>query len=217
MHAMAMAAPPLPPEAVARSNRALAVGLAVSLAAHLAVAASLRPVSGGIAPPNVLHVVIRDAEAGRRAPPADGANSDVAAGPARTATPAEAPASSALARAPGAVPEAQGLGLALERYYTSREVDVRAEPLNQPALVYPQEAYQARTRGKVTLRILISERGGVDGIAVLEAEPRGVFEAAALAAAQALEFSPASIAGRTVKSQKTVEVAFDPYESIAIP
>jgi len=205
MHAMTLGAPPLPPEAAARSNRTLAAGLAVSLAAHLAVAAFVRPVSGGIALPSSLHVVIRDSE---------GKPPDSRPG---TAPSSPQPAQAAAPRQAGAVPEAQGPGLALDRYYTAREVDVRAEPLNQPALVYPQEAYQARTRGKVTLRILVNERGGVDGIAVLEAEPRGVFEAAALAAAQALEFSPASIAGRRVKSQKTVEVAFDPYESIAIP
>jgi TonB family protein len=65
--------------------------------------------------------------------------------------------------------------------------------------------------------MLINERGGVDGITVLQAEPNGVFEAAALEAAQALAFSPAALAGRPVKSQKTLEVVFDPYESIATP
>ncbi len=209
MQTMAYAAVSPPPESIARSNRALAVGLAISVVAHLLAVASVRPISSPtLAPAGPLRVLIvreSDADEARAAPEAKEQRS-----------PGSVSESSEL-RPAGAVPEAQGPGLPLDRYYTSRELDVRAEPVNQPPLVYPQEAYQARTRGKVTLRVLINERGGVDGVAVLEAEPRGVFEAAALAAAQALKFSPASLAGRAVKSQKTLEVVFDPYESIAIP
>jgi hypothetical protein len=49
---------------------------------------------------------------------------------------------------------------------------------------------------------------------VLEATPPGVFEEAALTATQALQFRPARKYGRNVKSQKTIEVTFDPYESV---
>lgn len=207
MPAMAFAASPLLPEATARSNRVLAAGLAVSLAAHLLVAMSVRPVSAPLAQPGPLRVmIVRESE--ESAPP-------VAPEPA--AQPSARAAQAAAPRPPGAVPEPQRFGLPLDRYYTSRELDTRAEPLNQPPLIYPQAAYQARVRGKVTLRMLINERGGVDGITVLQAEPNGVFEAAALEAAQALAFSPAALAGRPVKSQKTLEVVFDPYESIATP
>jgi len=206
MQAMAFAASPLLPDMSARSNRALAAGLAVSLAVHVLVVASVRPISATSAQPGPLRVlIVRESEASE---PRD----EPQAATAQAATPA---AQAAAPRPPGAVPEPQAFGLPLDRYYTSRELDARAEPLNQPALIYPQEAYQARVRGKVTLRMLINERGGVDGVTVLEAEPRGVFEAAALEAAQALAFSPASLAGRPVKSQKTLEVVFDPYESIA--
>ena len=104
-----------------------------------------------------------------------------------------------------------------EQYYTSREVDVRAEPLNDVQLVYPQLAYQRRTKGKVTLQIFINERGAIDQLRVVSAEPGGIFEEAALAATQALQFSAALKNGRKVKSQKFVEIVFDPYESIHIP
>ena len=104
-----------------------------------------------------------------------------------------------------------------EQYYTSREVDVRAEPLNDVQLVYPQLAYQKRMKGKVTLQIFINERGAIDQLLVVSAEPGGIFEEAALAATQALQFSAALKNGRMVKSQKFVEIVFDPYESIHIP
>ncbi len=209
MQTMAYAAASPPSESLARSTRALALGIAVSVAVHLLAVMSVRPISSAtLAPAGPLRVlIVRESDPG-------GAR---AAPEARKQPSPGSVAESAALRPAGAVPEAQGPGLPLDRYYTSRELDVRAEPVNQPPLVDPQEAYQARTRGKVTLRVLINERGGVDGVAVLEAEPRGVFEAAALEAAQALEFSPASLAGRAVKSQKTLEVVFDPYESIAIP
>jgi TonB family protein len=204
--AMAFAAYPLLHEASARSNRALAAGLAVSLAVHVLAVASVRPVSATIAQPGPLRVLILHDREVRE--PRDAAQETTA----RTSTPA---AQASPPRPRGAVPESQAFGLPIDRYYTSREVDSRAEPTNQPALVYPQEAYQARVRGKVALRVLINQHGGVDGVTVLEAEPRGVFEAAALEAVQALAFSPALLAGRPVKSQKTLEVVFDPYESIA--
>jgi protein TonB len=107
--------------------------------------------------------------------------------------------------------------LAPDRYYTSREVDIRAEPMNDVQLVFPRLAYQNRTKGLVLLRILINERGAIDDLAVVESHPKGIFEEAALSATRTVKFSPAIRNGRIVKSQKTIEVAFDPYESIHIP
>jgi TonB family protein len=208
MQNLAYAAAMSMPESTARSNRALAAGLAVSVVLHLLAVASVRPASSTLAPPGPFRVMI--------VPESDASSPRVASEAAEQPSPRPAEGAAAV-RPAGAVPEARELGLPIDRYYTSRELDVRAEPVNQPPLVYPRQAYQTRTRGKVTLRVLINERGGVDSVAVLEAEPSGVFEAAALEAAQALAFSPASLGGRHVKSQKTLEVVFDPYESIAIP
>ena len=102
----------------------------------------------------------------------------------------------------------------LEKYLTVREVDVRAELVNEVDLVYPVKAYEMRIHGRVIVRILIGEDGAVDNVSVLEATPPGIFEEAALAAAQALQFRPAQKYGRNVRSQKTIEITFDPYESI---
>lgn len=203
---------------LSRSERRFAWGLALSLAAHLLVIAGLRPVTAVFAPQPPLQVELRqvatEPEAPLSVPAAPDAPADMA-----PASPAAAAAKPAPARPePGAVPELRpDSRLPLERYFTGLEVEVRAEPLNDPPLVYPQRAYQSRIRGKVILRILINERGGVDQVLVVESQPRGVFEEAAIDAARALRFSPALRFGNRVKSQKTVEVAFDPYESVHRP
>ena len=62
----------------------------------------------------------------------------------------------------------------------------------------------------VVLRVLISERGVVDNVAVVRAEPRGVFDQAAIDAFSKARFSPGLAAGMPVKSQITVEVQFMP-------
>jgi TonB family protein len=109
------------------------------------------------------------------------------------------------------------LTLPLNIYYSSSEVDTRAEPLNDVDLVYPLVPYQHRVRGVVRLNIFVNEQGGIDKVAVVESRPSGVFDEAALSAVGALKFSPAIKNGLPVKNRKTIEVTFDPYEKINTP
>jgi len=209
---------PFPFGPVSRSEYRLACGLVLSLLAHLLLIAAVRPMTVDYAPPAPLQVEIRDAATVADAPLSVPASSDAVA-ESRLPSPAVAvPKSEPNRPDPGAVPDRRpDPRIPLERYYTSREVDVRAEPLNDPPLIYPQQAYQMRTRGKVMLRILINERGGVDEVTVLESDPRGVFDEAALDASRSLQFSSAMRFGHRVKSQKMIEVVFDPYANIHVP
>jgi TonB family protein len=197
------------------SNRLL-VGLAVSVSVHLVVMLSVRPVTYAYVPPQPLHVDIRDVTPAADAPSATAAESDHSAPAAGAPTAADTgrPDPREETSNPHGGPD---FGLATDRYYASSEVDVRAEPIGETSLVYPQLAYQQRLPGKVTVSILINQRGGVDDVAVIKAAPPRVFEEAALNAARALKFSPALRGGRAVKSKKLVEVNFDPYERIATP
>jgi len=104
-----------------------------------------------------------------------------------------------------------------DRYFAARELDVRASQINEVQLIYPKRAYEMRIAGKVILRIFINEHGSIDMTSILAATPPGVFEEAAFTATQALQFSPALKNGREVKSQKTIEVVFNPYERISMP
>jgi protein TonB len=99
------------------------------------------------------------------------------------------------------------------RYYRSGEVDVQAEPVSSGPLVYPELAYLSKLRGTVRARVFISEDGVVESVQVVDVKPRrGVFEEAALEALRQVRYTPAEIGGNRVKSQKLIEVKFNPYD-----
>ena len=99
------------------------------------------------------------------------------------------------------------------RYYRSQEVDEQAVPLSTGPLVYPELAYLSKLRGTVRARVFISEEGVIESVQVVEVKPRrGIFEEAALEALRQVRYRPAQIAGTPVKSQKLIEVNFNPYE-----
>jgi TonB family protein len=80
--------------------------------------------------------------------------------------------------------------------------------LNDIEPEYPSAA--GVREGRVVLRILVSETGAIDNLAVLRAEPTGFFENAALEAFARAEFSPGEFLGIPVKSQFFVELDFIP-------
>jgi len=80
--------------------------------------------------------------------------------------------------------------------------------LNEISLDYPAEA--GAREGHVTLRILVSERGAVDNLAVVRADQAGYFEEVALTAFARAVFAPGEFLGAPVKSQFFVEVEFTP-------
>lgn len=104
------------------------------------------------------------------------------------------------------------LPLPFDAYYGPSDVDIRAQPINDILLIYPWVEYRLRVSGVVQLMLLINEHGNLDRVTVLSAKPSGVFEEAALEAVHKLQFSPALIKGRPVKSRKTIDVVFDPDE-----
>lgn len=99
------------------------------------------------------------------------------------------------------------------RYYKSSEVDTPATPLERGPLVFPEHAYVSKLRGTVKARIYIDEDGRVVSADIVNVKPfGGIFEEAALEALRQVRYSPALLAGQTVKTQKLIEVVFDPYE-----
>jgi len=113
--------------------------------------------------------------------------------------PAPAPASMQAAGVPSA-----------EIFFRGSEVDVRAMPVNEATLVYPGHALASRQEGVVTLRLKIDHQGVLRDVAVVDAQPAGIFEDAALAAVRELRFQPALRNGVPVGSVKTIEVPFHP-------
>ena len=172
--------------------------------------ASLAPSPQVVAPPHLSGVDRASSERPRAQPLA------VPAGPTAAAEPGQAPAkddpaaSATPVNAAGgaAAPLADAPLAAAPDYAFGARLDPGPRPLSDIEPDYPD---MTRLReGVVVLRLLISEKGAVDNVAVVRAEPRGIFEQAAIDAFSKARFSPGLAAGTPVKSQITVEVQFMP-------
>lgn len=75
--------------------------------------------------------------------------------------------------------------------------------------VYPVEALRQRLRGSVELEFTITPSGAVRDIQVVNAEPRGVFDAAATEALAQWRFRPRFVNGQAVAQRSTVTMRFD--------
>jgi len=115
-----------------------------------------------------------------------------------------------IARLPDVPKPAVDLLVPFENYLDVNQVDIRAEPVNDVPLTYPIAAYVTKIHGVVRLRLFINEQGQLDRIDLIDATPKGIFEQDAIATVNKLYFHPATRHGRAVKSQKTIEVIFDP-------
>jgi protein TonB len=113
--------------------------------------------------------------------------------------PAPDPAQAGVAAAPLPAAPEYALGIRL---------DPGPRPLEDIEPDYPDAVHLRE--GTVVLRLLISDTGHVDDVAVVRSQPRGVFEQAAIDAFAKARFAPGMAAGTPVKSQITVEVNFVP-------
>ena len=96
----------------------------------------------------------------------------------------------------------------LRQYYTAREVDLLAAPLEEVPLTDPAVGPGPGKSARVVLLVLINEQGGVDSVATLQSSPPGMFDDMARSAFAATRFSPALKDGKPVKSQKIVEILY---------
>ena len=189
----------------------LAYALAISAGAHFAVLAgaplapglgavslfAARPLTARLAAAPVQDAVLAEEPQLR----ATQTSPEPSAAPAATAAPVAAQAQA---------PEKAGGLPSAEIFFRGSEVDERAMPLNEVNLVYPGRALAESQRGVVTLRLKIDHQGVLRDAAVVDAQPPGTFEEAALAAVRELRFRPALRNGVPVGSVKTIEVPFHP-------
>lgn len=94
-------------------------------------------------------------------------------------------------------------------YLFGSKLDTGPRPLDDIDLQYPSEGQLQE--GSVTLRLLISETGHVDNVAVVRSYPPGLFDRAAIEAFSAARFAPALLFGIPTKSQFMTEVQFTPF------
>lgn len=94
-------------------------------------------------------------------------------------------------------------------FYPARMLDRFPKPVAEVELRYPQLANNEDLNGTVTLLLLIDELGMVVKASVVEADPPGYFEDAAIEAFRSVLFTPAQRDGKVVKSRLVVQVSFD--------
>lgn len=87
-------------------------------------------------------------------------------------------------------------------------VDVKPKVLSRPPLEYPAEAAKNGIKGYVVINILIGKDGSVELAKVLEAQPAGTFDNAALNAVRSWRFSPAKYKTKPVKMWAKQKIRF---------
>lgn len=88
-------------------------------------------------------------------------------------------------------------------------VDQAPRPVAQAPIPYPARAKAQGVTGYVMLSVLIGPTGAVEKVRVLESQPAGVFDDAAVAGVQRWRFEPASYRGENVRVWARQRVRFD--------
>jgi len=91
----------------------------------------------------------------------------------------------------------------------------QAQPESSPAVLirsvnprYPTQAQRARTEGYVVLSFTVTTDGSTSAIKVVDAQPRHVFDRAAIDAVERWQFKPATRGGQPVTSTVTNRINF---------
>lgn len=105
----------------------------------------------------------------------------------------------------------RGNGGAGSGYYTTGQLDGTLTALRKALPVYPHAAKRRHIEGWIKVKFVVDERGHVGQIAVLEAEPQGVFEQSVLRCIAGWRFKPGTIGGMAVKAlvQQTIFFKLD--------
>ncbi|NBD95880.1 MAG: TonB family protein [Gammaproteobacteria bacterium] len=92
---------------------------------------------------------------------------------------------------------------------TDDSVDQPPRPTRQTPLPYPSSARKQGVEGYVVLSLLISAAGEIEKVQVLESQPAGLFEDAAVQGVQNWRFDPAQYQGRNVRVWAKQRIRFD--------
>jgi len=83
------------------------------------------------------------------------------------------------------------------------------EPVATPDPVYPPAAFRQGVAGWVEVEYTVNERGATTDVGVVAAEPRGVFDEAAVAAVAGWKYRPRIVNGRPVAQRTSVTLQFN--------
>lgn len=92
---------------------------------------------------------------------------------------------------------------------TADLVDVPPKPVTRGSFKYPSAAKKNGVKGYVLLSVLVETDGSVNQVQVLESNPSGIFDAAALHGIRNWHFEPAKYKGETVRVWAKQKIRFD--------
>ncbi len=95
-----------------------------------------------------------------------------------------------------------------EFIFNSGDLDQPPRKIVQSKPVYPYKARQRNIEGFVKVKILVRADGTVGEVSVLDAEPKGLFDSAALKAVPQWRFQPGVIDGQAVPSWVVTTIRF---------
>ncbi|SDY51910.1 energy transducer TonB [Nitrosomonas sp. Nm33] len=101
------------------------------------------------------------------------------------------------------------IGKTANTVMTADLVDVPPKPISRGAFKYPSSAKKNGIKGYVVLSVLVETDGSVNQVQVLESNPSGVFDAAALQGIRSWQFEPAKYKGEIVKVWAKQKIRFD--------
>ncbi len=119
------------------------------------------------------------------------------------------PASPSVAQASPLLPALEVPLLEDPTWYPAKQVDVHPTALHPIKPGYPDKVAEQGVEGNVVLLLLIDATGVVKEVAVVEANPEGIFEESALSAFRNARFEPAQKNGRAVKSRVLIKVSYE--------
>jgi protein TonB len=108
-------------------------------------------------------------------------------------------------RAPGGSGEEKGYG----GLYEIGEIDGPLTPLAQAPPVYPLRARRMGTEGWVKINFIVTEKGTVSQITIVEALPKNTFEESVIRSVSSWRFSPGTVGGIPVKTRVKTTIKFE--------
>ena len=92
---------------------------------------------------------------------------------------------------------------------TEDTVDRPPQPTYQASMVYPPRARARGIEGYVDFSVLVGVTGEIEQIEIVESNPEGVFDEAALQGIQQWRFQPAMYQGQAVRAWARQRIRFD--------
>lgn len=92
--------------------------------------------------------------------------------------------------------------------YEASEVDTKPKIVRQMPITYPTLAKRSGQEGRVMIRVLIGTKGKAEKMEVVESEPEGVFDEAALKSLKYWQFRPGILGGDLVATWVKIPLTF---------